>query len=36
MSYIEFNPVGQSQGLSVNVAASSPFQVKTTGGEHYE
>jgi len=33
MSYIEFNPVGQSQGLAVNVANSSPFQVKTTGGE---
>jgi hypothetical protein len=36
MSYIEFNPVGQSQGLAVNVANSSPFQVKTSGGEQFK
>jgi hypothetical protein len=35
MSNIEFNPVGQSQGLAVNVAANAPFQVKTTGGEQF-
>jgi hypothetical protein len=35
MSYIEFNPVGQTQGLAVQVAAGSPFQVKTTGGEQF-
>jgi hypothetical protein len=35
MSNIEFNPVGQSQGLAVNVAGNAPFQVKTSGGEQF-
>lgn len=35
MSNIEFNPIGQQQGLAVNVAFGAAFQVKTQGGEQF-